>query len=218
MGKGVFANQSIPNEFIIGEYLGRLHPLRTLPREDRYIFVINELAEVSANECGNFTRFVNHHCRPNITARIAMYGKRQVILYEATREIKPGEQLFVDYGTSYFSLPEYPCKCDAKDGDHLPGAVRFRPRSAVVTSKDAKAREARRQSRAQRRDADLNKSQTDATTEEAVRPSQSPKKTRGRPRKNQGVKQSTTLKNLTRSAAICKRCCPRCCPKVSPSL
>ncbi|KAK7697495.1 Histone-lysine N-methyltransferase ehmt1 [Diaporthe eres] len=109
MGKGVFANQTIPSESIIGEYLGRLHPPKSLPVHDRYVFVIPEIGEVTANQFGNLTRFVNHHCDPNVTARVGMYGKRQVVLYVANREIKAGEQLFVDYGSVYFSLPDYPC-------------------------------------------------------------------------------------------------------------
>lgn len=145
MGKGVFANRRIPSGSIIGEYLDRLYPLGNLQAHDKYVFLIREIAEVKASQFGNLTRFVNHHCYPNLTTpRLGMYGKRQVVLYEANREIEAGEQLFVDYGTRYFSLPNNPCKCDAQDGDHLRGKLRglaeTRSRAAtgsVTTSRTA---------------------------------------------------------------------------------
>ncbi|KAK7711645.1 Histone-lysine N-methyltransferase ehmt1 [Diaporthe eres] len=158
MGKGVFANQTIPSESIIGEYLGRLHPPKSLPVHDRYVFVIPEIGEVTANQFGNLTRFVNHHCDPNVTARVGMYGKRQVVLYVANREIKAGEQLFVDYGSVYFSLPDYPCRCDAQDGDHVPSAVHVRPRAvAAAESASVKASRLARDARALRRNQQIYK-------------------------------------------------------------
>ncbi|KAG8156533.1 hypothetical protein KVR01_013637 [Diaporthe batatas] len=120
MGKGVFANRKIPSGSTLGEYLGRLYPLGGPKARDSYIFLITEVAEVSGLQYGNLTRFFNHHCRANVSARVGMYGRRQVILYEASRDIEAGEQLCVDYGRRYFSLPGNPCRCDASEGDHLP--------------------------------------------------------------------------------------------------
>lgn len=210
MGKGVFANQTIPSESIIGEYLGRLYP---------YVFVIPEIGEVTANQFGNLTRFVNHHCDPNVTARMGMYGKRQVVLYVANQEIKAGEQLFVDYGSVYFSLPDYPCKCDAQGGDHVPSAVHIRPRGvAVAESASAKASRIARDARALKRNTNPEKTQTVVALEETIKSRKFPRKARGIVGKAQGRAWSTARNSLTRSAAVCKRCCPRCCPQVSPSL
>lgn len=219
MGKGVFANQTIPSESIIGEYLGRLHPPKSLPVHDRYVFVIPGIGEVTANQFGNITRFVNHHCDPNVTARLGMYGKRQVVLYAANREIRAGEQLFVDYGSVYFSLPDFPCRCDAQDGDHVPSAVHVRPRGAAAAeSAGAEASRIARDARALRRNRNSQRTQTVVALEENITSTKSPIKARGLASKKQGRARSTVLNSLTRSAAVCKRCCPRCCPKVSPSL
>lgn len=220
MGKGVFANQTILSGSIIGEYLGRLQPLKSInAASDRYVFVIPEIAEVTANQFGNLTRFVNHHCYPNVTARTGMYGKRQVVVYVANQDIKTGEQLFVDYGTAYFALPSRPCKCDAQDGDHLPSAVRIRPRGvAAAESAGVKASRIERDARARRRDTISPMTELRLAIETTIRSLKSPRKVREGAGKNQGQKQSTALNTLTRSAAVCKRSCPRCCPKVSPSL
>lgn len=153
MGKGVFANRRIPSGSVIGEYLGRLLPLGSMQAQDRYVFLISEIAEVSAFQFGNFTRFVNHHCDASIAPRLGMYGKRQVILYEANRDIEAGEQLSVHYGNSYFHLPYNPCKCDAQEGDHVPGKLKPRAnlRDKVVAS-NVKTSEAAVQTRSQRLD------------------------------------------------------------------
>ncbi|KAG6353732.1 hypothetical protein INS49_005441 [Diaporthe citri] len=193
---------TIPSGSVIGEYLGRLHPLKSLPPRDRYVFVIPEIADVTANQFGNLTRFVNHHCNPNVTARIGMYGKRQVVLCVANQEIEAGEQLFVDYGAAYFSWPDFPCKCDAQDGDHLPSAARIRPRGAVAAeSASVKASRIARDARAQRRDTNSQKTQTGVALEEAIESTKSPRKASGTAGKKQSRTQSTALNTLTRSAA-----------------
>lgn len=219
MGKGVFANQTIPSGSVIGEYLGRLHPPKSLPVSDRYVFILSEIAEVSADQYGNLTRFMNHHCDPNVSPRIAMYGKRQVILYVANRKIKAGEQMFVDYGSVYFSLPDFPCRCDAQDGDHLPGKDRIRTRSVVAAeSASVKASRIAREARARKRDTDSYKTQIVAALEELIKYTKKTRKERGTAGKKQNRKQSAALNTLTRSAAVCKRCCPKHCPQVSPTL
>lgn len=91
MRQGVFANQSTSSGFIIGECMGRLYPSGFLLADDKDVFMINEIAEVTAKEFGNFTRFVNRHCTPNVTVQTGMYDKHQVVLYVSNREIKAGK-------------------------------------------------------------------------------------------------------------------------------
>lgn len=203
MGKGVFANQTIPNGSIIGEYLGRLHPPRSLPAEDRYVFVLTDIAEVTASQFGNHTRFVNHHCYPNVTARLAMYGKRQVIMYVADRDIKAGEQLFVHYGEVYFTRPDDPCRCDALDGDHVPSDVPARPRRKVGASGVKSSRTAR-QTRASRRNKASKKTEEDAALQISTKSTTLTRKTRATAGKKQSRKESTGPNVLTRSAAVAK--------------
>lgn len=204
MGKGVFANRSIPTGSIIGEYLGRLYPPKSLPAHDRYVFIIDEIAEVTASQFGNHTRFVNHHCNPNVTARLGMYGKRQVILYVANREIKAGEQLLVHYGTVYFSWPDYPCRCDAQEGEHLPSDFTASPRGAVA-AEDVETSQTTRQTGAGRCNKDSN-TEKDVALQTSTIPTTLTRNTRAIDGRKRGRKQSTALNGLTRSAAVGKYC------------
>lgn len=135
MGKGVCANQSTPTRFIVSEYLGRLCPLRSTLAHDEYVFVVYNIAEVSKKELGNFIRFVDHHCNPNVTVRTGMYGKRRVVLYISNRETKTGEQLFIDYGPVDFFLLDNRCKCDAQESNHLSSAIQIRFWGSVTAEK-----------------------------------------------------------------------------------
>ncbi|POS77305.1 set-domain histone methyltransferase-5 [Diaporthe helianthi] len=183
MGKGVFANRKIPNGTIIGEYLGRLYPMGHPDALDRYLFMISEVAEACALQFGNVTRFFNHHCFNNITPRLGMYGRRPVILYEANRDIDAGEQLYVDYGAVYFSLPGNPCRCDAKEGDHVPS---------------------KRRSRAGK------KSEARAKVRTSVRTRKSTRITKGISGKKHGQdKPAAVLKDLTRSSRVSRRYGPQ---------
>jgi hypothetical protein len=203
----VFANRRIPSGSIIGEYLGKLYPLGNLQARDKYAFLISEIAEVTASKFGNFTRFVNHHCGPNLTPRLGMYGKRQVVLYQANREIEAGEQLFIDYGTWYFSLPNNPCKCDAQDGDHLPDKFKSQAstKSKVATDKARTSRTAA-QSRSRKLPKSSKITQRYASLGKAANPSISTRDRRGSACEKQSRKQSdASLKSLTRSAGVGKR-------------
>lgn len=202
MGKGVFANRKIPSGTVICEYMGRLYPLGSLQARDRYVFLISEIAEVSAFQFGNFARFVNHHCDASIAPRLGMYGKRQVILYEANRDIEAGEQLSVHYGNSYFNLPCNPCKCDAQEGDHVPG--KFKPRASRedrVAASNVKTSEEAVQTRSQRLDKSSIRAQREGGPRIATKstiPALFGKK--------HSRKQSAVLSNtLTRSARIQRR-------------
>lgn len=207
MGKGVFANRRIPSGSVIGEYLGRLYPLGSLQAQDRYVFLISEIAEVTAIQFGNFTRFVNHHCNASITPRLGMYGKRQVILYEVNRDVEAGEQLFVHYGMSYFNLPYNPCKCDAQEGDHVP--VKSKPRASVrdkVVASNVKTSEVAAQTRSKMFDKSSITAHRDGGPRIATKstiPTRDPRAVSG---KKHSREQSAVLSNtLTRSARVQRR-------------
>lgn len=212
MGKGLFANRPIPRDTIIGEYLGRLYPAGSPAARDAYVFLIDDVAESSALQYGNIVRFVNHHCRPNVRARLGMYGRRQVILYEAGKDIEAGAQLWVDYGLRYFYLPGRPCRCDAAEGDHVPGTngpKKVAAKSAAKTK--AKVRGSKGSARGQRKqktDAASKCGRGNATTSGV---SSGPGKSKGTSTTVPGKKHEqkdcadAVLKGLTRNAGVCRR-------------
>ncbi|KAL2419314.1 hypothetical protein ABEF95_010111 [Exophiala dermatitidis] len=60
---------------------------------------------------GNWTRYINHSCRPNTRFETVNLGHRRVVLVKAMRRIDYDEELTIDYGDSYFTAFDYGCKC-----------------------------------------------------------------------------------------------------------
>lgn len=120
MGLGVFATQLIRRGKFLDDYVGELLPDGKWYPGDRYAFDLPGIGRCTSREYGNWTRFVNHRCRPNVRANDWMVGQRVVMMFRAERDIQPGEQLFIEYGRGYFEAANRFCKCDVFPGDHLP--------------------------------------------------------------------------------------------------
>jgi SET domain-containing protein len=111
-GKGLFTKIDILKGTRIVEYKGRIHPWREVKDQDgingylMYInrnVVINALPAVKtlgryANDAQGFVRIEG--IRNN--SEYVSEGKRCFI--EATRNIKAGEEIFVNYGREYWAL------------------------------------------------------------------------------------------------------------------
>ena len=105
----------------VGEYLGELRPL-TADINSTYRFEIPGAGcAIDAQSSGNWTRFINSHCRPNVKPWGESVGKRHVVLFQALREIGPEEEIVFDYGARYFEKAGFLCGCDALEKAHLPG-------------------------------------------------------------------------------------------------
>lgn len=108
VGYGVYALQTIPNYTFIGEYTGLVRKRRRIrDRRNNYVFgyVIGPDDTpwvIDAQECGNFTRFLNHSYTPNLTSRWFIQDGVSHIIFFANRQIKKGEQLTYDYGPYYW--------------------------------------------------------------------------------------------------------------------
>ncbi|ROV92245.1 hypothetical protein VPNG_09660 [Cytospora leucostoma] len=122
LGWGVFASQPIPDGTVLGEYLGELVPdFQSLPAGDRYGLELEGLDIVcTARRFGNITRFINHHCEPNVIVETGMYGRRLVEIFRADEDIAAGDQVFISYGRAYFEGLGISCQCDDQPGAHLP--------------------------------------------------------------------------------------------------
>ena len=61
---------------------------------------------------GNFDDYVNHNCDPNC----AVYFDEEHVFLKAIKDIFPGEQLSLDYGTIQFNEPTViNCECGSKN-------------------------------------------------------------------------------------------------------
>ncbi|KAH8194504.1 hypothetical protein TruAng_011327 [Truncatella angustata] len=97
----------------LGEYLGELLPLGTanIHVPGLYTFEIAGIARVCAQTHGNLTRFFNHSCDNNVEVRVECVGGRQIVAFQAKRDIEENEQIFIDYGPDYFRDTGLRCVC-----------------------------------------------------------------------------------------------------------
>jgi uncharacterized protein len=102
-GKGVYAVRPIKKGEIVIEYLGeriswkealRRHPHDPKDPNHTFYFHIDEEVVIDALYGGNAARWINHACAPNCEAD----EEDGRIYIKALRSIKPGEELFYDYG------------------------------------------------------------------------------------------------------------------------
>lgn len=109
-GNGVFATTPIAKGEEIIEYKGTLmsHADADTMYGDggetghTFLFTLNDDYIIDANRGGNTARWINHSCAPNCRAVVEEnpHGdrRRDRVLIEAIRAIKPGDELTYDYG------------------------------------------------------------------------------------------------------------------------
>ena len=108
---GVYAAEIIPAGRKVMEYTGerisrKETKRRSLEREFTYLFTLNPYWTIDGAAGGSGAEYVNHSCDPNLAARIL----KEHILYVSLREIKPGEELTVDYRFDK-NVEKVNCRC-----------------------------------------------------------------------------------------------------------
>ena len=123
-GKGVYAIQPIKKGARIIEYLGeRISHGEADSRYEKkgddghtFLFIASNRTVIDAGVNGNDARFINHHCNPNCETVI----ENSRVFIDATRNIKPGEELGYDYQLTWESTDDpaelalYACRCGAR--------------------------------------------------------------------------------------------------------
>lgn len=128
LGVYVKPGQTINEDDWLGEYLGEILPGDTLEQlQSWYAFDLAEFPKdglpkitIDAATHGNWTRFVNSSCNPNVQPLPEQIGKVRVVAFRALRDIQAGEQLQINYGREYFEGPGIQCCCDSQPHPHLP--------------------------------------------------------------------------------------------------
>lgn len=132
-GNGVFAVEPIRKGEEIIQYKGTL---MTHAEADHmygdggetghtFLFTLNDDYIIDANRKGNSARWINHSCAPNCRAVVEESAsgdpRRDKVLIEAIRNIKPGEELTYDYGIT-LEVPHtarlkklWKCLCGSKN-------------------------------------------------------------------------------------------------------
>ena len=124
-GKGVFAVAPIPKGTVIIEYKGeiitwpqalRRHPHDPHDPHHTFYFHIDDKHVIDAKYGGNAARWINHACEPNCEAD-EVDGR---VFIKSLRPLKPGEELFYDYGLIIDDRytpklkKQYECRCGSR--------------------------------------------------------------------------------------------------------
>jgi len=112
-GKGCFATVRFPKGRKIAEYAGekisRQEAARRIRGRKRLrISALDQYWHIDGSVGGNGTQYINHSCAPNCFTRII----HSHFLFFALRDIEPGEELTIDYESSYHS-DQTRCHCGA---------------------------------------------------------------------------------------------------------
>ncbi len=111
-GKGLYTTTFLPKGTLIVEYLGDIYTWkecekRALSNKEGYVFYVNSKYCIDAfdtpqhlaryaNDAAGFSRYTN--CKNN-----SVYFKEKKRAYiKCTRNIHPGEEIFVSYGKEYW--------------------------------------------------------------------------------------------------------------------
>jgi len=124
-GKGVFSVAALKKGEVVIEYKGeiiswkealRRHPHDPKDPDHTFYFHIDDKNVIDAKFGGNAARWINHACTPNCEAD-EIDGR---IFIKALRAIKPGTELFYDYGLiidePYTAKlkKQFECRCGTK--------------------------------------------------------------------------------------------------------
>jgi SET domain-containing protein len=108
--RGVYALERIPARRKVIEYTGERISRRETKRRGQgsltYLFTLDDYWTIDGAVGGSGAEIINHSCDPNLYSCIM----RGHILYLSQREIRPGEELTMDYRFSD-KIKKVRCRC-----------------------------------------------------------------------------------------------------------
>ncbi|XP_057580241.1 histone-lysine N-methyltransferase EHMT1 isoform X3 [Hippopotamus amphibius kiboko] len=148
MGWGVRSLQDIPLGTFVCEYVGELisDSEADVREEDSYLFDLDnkdgELYCIDARFYGNVSRFINHHCEPNLVPVRVFMSHQDLrfprIAFFSTRLIEAGEQLGFDYGARFWDIKGklFGCRCGSPKCRHSSAALAQRQAGTQAAQED----------------------------------------------------------------------------------
>jgi SET domain-containing protein len=112
-GNGVFATETIRKGEQIVEYKGRLISHQEADANHHgdintghtFLFTLNDDYIIDASRGGNLAKWINCSCEPNSVAFVhedeSGDPRKEKVIIEALRAIKPGEEITYDYGFEF---------------------------------------------------------------------------------------------------------------------
>lgn len=155
-GNGVFALVPIAKGERIIEYRGMLRTHEDVDAGESgaaesghtFLFTLNSEYVIDGNFGGNVARWINHSCRPNCQAVLEEAEgddrRKDRVFIEAIRAIKPGDELFYNYGITLGEAHTprmkkiWECRCGAKNCTGTMLQPKRKPKAAAAAKKVAK--------------------------------------------------------------------------------
>ncbi|MDH5445043.1 MAG: SET domain-containing protein-lysine N-methyltransferase [Gammaproteobacteria bacterium] len=104
-GMGLYSKVNIKSGDTIGPYTGMILTDEEVEQppyseSDYVLWVCKDCNIVGEGPKANYVRYINHHDEPN--CRIVSSNRWKKARIEAIRKIKPGQEIFIDYGPYYW--------------------------------------------------------------------------------------------------------------------
>uniref|UniRef100_A0AAY5EYI8 Euchromatic histone-lysine N-methyltransferase 1b n=1 Tax=Electrophorus electricus TaxID=8005 RepID=A0AAY5EYI8_ELEEL len=136
MGWGVRTLQDIPRGTFVCEYVGEIisDAEADVREDDSYLFsldskVAGDMYCIDARFYGNISRFINHHCEPNLFPCRVFTSHQDLrfphIAFFASKNISTGDELGFDYGDHFWDVKGklFSCQCGSSQCKHSAAAV-----------------------------------------------------------------------------------------------
>ncbi|MGB0370256.1 MAG: SET domain-containing protein [Opitutales bacterium] len=108
IGKGLFALRLVRPGDTIGSYVGKIIDDSMAEEEpyvsSRYLVYVCQDYWIEGQIDGNYTRFINHSTKPN--AELVTSVRWKTARIKALKLIRPGDEIFFDYGEDYWEALE----------------------------------------------------------------------------------------------------------------
>ncbi len=107
IGKGLFARVPIQKGDTVGYYEGKILNNRAADKPQYansayLLYLCKDYYILGEGRDSNYTRYINHSLKPNVEMVNSFRWK--TCRFQATRRIKPGEEIFLHYGPDYADL------------------------------------------------------------------------------------------------------------------
>ncbi|XP_051532999.1 histone-lysine N-methyltransferase EHMT1 isoform X5 [Myxocyprinus asiaticus] len=135
MGWGVKTLQDIPQGTFVCKYVGEIisDAEADVRENDSYLFSLDskvgDMYCVDARFYGNISRFINHHCEPNLFPCRVFTSHQDLrfphIAFFASKNISAGDELGFDYGDHFWDVKgkQFSCECGSSKCKHSAAAI-----------------------------------------------------------------------------------------------
>lgn len=140
-GLGIRALSNFKKGQWLGEFIGCVVPIEYVAETSRYdleqvvwdksfkgvpsddpqikgMDKMRMIAYVAPASQGNWTRFMNRSCNPNVKFTPTVVGKYATTVIEAVRDIPIFDEVTIDYGPNYWTVEGRTCRCGAANCIH----------------------------------------------------------------------------------------------------